>query len=141
MNFEGQSYKIAAKAYTVKDIQKRIHQAFGPGNLLEISTFPTLSALFPQELFEHEGTRDLCTRVDELLAKNLEVAAGPYIIAACKKSGRHEEPKFIKGYSAVLALLQSHNIDTNTRVKAHAPVRTMEDVRSVLGEEPSKMLK
>lgn len=141
VNFEGVSYKIAAKAYAVKDVQTRIQGAFGRNNLLEISTFPTLSALFPNELFGNEATRDLCTRVDNLLATNLDVAAGPYIVAVCKKSGRHTPPAFIKGYAAVLGLLQQHHINATQRIKAHEPVRTMEDVQQILEIGPERMIK
>jgi len=141
VNFEGNQYKIAARAYSVNEIKKKITNSFGQSNLLEITTFPTLSALFPQELFANEKTKELCTRVDTLLANNLDIAAGPYIVAVCKKSGKPEEQEFVKGYASVLKLLKAHHIDTTTRIKEHGPVKTMEDVKKVLNAEPSSMVK
>lgn len=134
VDFGATKYKIAAKAYSVADIKKKATQGFGQNGVLEITTFPTLSALFPQELFENDKTRDLCTKVDNLLANNLEIAAGPYIVAVCKKSGRHDEPEFVKGYASVLNLLKAHNIDHTLRIREHGPVKTMEDVKKVLGD-------
>lgn len=141
VNFEGNQYKIAAKAYNVNDIKKRIINSFGQGNLIEITTFPTLSALFPQELFSNETTKELCTKVDTLLASNLDIAAGPYIVAVCRKGGKQEEPETTKGYASVLNLLKSHNIDTTMKIKEHGPVKTMDDVKRVLNAEPNAMVK
>lgn len=141
VDFEGKQYKIAARAYSVKDITKKIKNCFGPSNLIEITTFPTLSALFPQELFIHDATKELCTRVDNLLANNLEIAAGPYIVAVCQKSGSHKKIEDEKGYASVLRLLKSHNINCPRRIKEHSPVKTMEDVKKVLDVEPSAMIK
>ena len=141
VNFEGNQYKIAARAYSVKDIKKKITNSFGGSNLIEITTFPTLSALFPQELFINDTTKELCTRVDTLLANNLDIAAGPYIVAVCKKSGRQKKPEIVKGYASVLNLLKSHHIDTSIRIKEHGPVKTMKNVKKVLDAEPSAMIK
>lgn len=142
VNFEGNHFKIAAKAYSVSDIKKKITNSFGEHNLIEITTYPTLSALFPQELFINDTTKELCTRVDTLLANNLDIAAGPYIVAVCKKGGRHnKKPETLKGYASVLNLLKSHHIDTSMRIKEHGPVKTMDDVKKVLDAEPSAMIK
>lgn len=141
VNFEGNQYKIAARAYTVNEIKKKITNSFGQNNLIEITTYPTLSALFPQELFANDTTKELCTRVDTLLANNLDIAAGPYIVAVCKKSGKIEEQDTVKGYANVLSLLKTHHIDTLIRIKEHGPVRTMEDVKRVLDAEPCAMVK
>jgi prolyl-tRNA editing enzyme YbaK/EbsC (Cys-tRNA(Pro) deacylase) len=141
VDFEGVRYKVAAKAYTTNIIRNKIKNGFGTNNLIEITTFPTLSALFPQELFANATTRELCTKVDNLLANNLEIAAGPYIVACCKKSGHSNEPEFIKGYASVLNVLRSHNIDTSIRIKEHGPVKTMDDVKKVLDVEPGSMIK
>ncbi len=141
VDFEGNKFKIAARAYSVKEIKKKITNSFGENNLIEITTFPTLSALFPQELFINDKTKELCTRVDTLLANNLDIAAGPYIVAVCKKGGRHKKPEILKGYASVLNLLKSHHIDTSVRIKEHGPVKTMEDVKKVLDAEPNAMIK
>ncbi len=141
VNFEGNKYKIAAKAYSVSEIRKKIINSFGQNNLIEITTFPTLSALFPQELFEKEETRKLCTNVDNLLANNLEIAAGPYIVAVCRKGGKHKEQEPIKGYANVLNLLKEHHIDPTMRIKEHGPVKTMEEVKSVLEANSNIMVK
>lgn len=141
VDFESNHYKIAAKAYSVSDIKKRITNSFGINNLIDITTFPTLSALFPQNLFEDERTRELCTRVDNLLANNLDISAGPYIVSVCKKGGHMEQHDHLKGYANVLNLLHAHGIDSTKRIKEHGPVKTMEDVKKVLSAEPDSMIK
>lgn len=141
VDFDGNQYKIAARAYTVREIKKKIMVSFGQSNLIEITTFPTLSALFPQELFANETTTELCTKVDNLLANNLEIAAGPYIVAVCRKSGKLKKQDTAKGYSSVLSLLKTHHIDTAMRIKEHGPVKTMDDVKKVLNAEPRAMVK
>lgn len=141
VSFEGVAYKIAAKAYSTNAIKKRIEGAFGVSNIIEVTTFPTLSALFPQELFANETTRTLCTNVDNLLASNLEIAAGPYIVGVCRKGGHTPKPESIKGYENVLRLLRKHSIDTTMKIKEHGPVRTMEDVKKVLNADPNSMVK
>lgn len=127
VDFDGQVFEIAARAYTPTEIKHKLEGVF---DLLSLSTFPTLSALFPQELFEHESARTLCTNVDQLLAENLEVAAGPYIVAVVRRQGRKRKPQELMGYERVLALLGRHNIRKDFR--SHAPVRSMDDVEAVI---------
>jgi len=141
VSFEGVQYKIPAKAYNVKDIRNRVNNSFGERNVLEITTFPTLSALFPQELFANKTTKEICTKVDTLLAENLDIAAGPYIVVVCKKAGKPDKPQEIKGYENVLHLLKIHNIDTSMKIKEHAPVTNMEGVKSVLSADTNVMVK
>jgi hypothetical protein len=45
-----------------------------------ISTFPSLSSIFPQQFFENERVRNLCLEADLLLADNIELAGGPFIV-------------------------------------------------------------
>jgi len=141
VSFEGKKFEIPARAYNVKEIEKRIKGSFGEKNILEITTFPTLSALFPQELFQRKEARDLCTNVDNMLSNNLEIAAGPYIIVVCKKAGNIDKQQPIKGYENVLSLLRTYSIDTTIRIKEHNPVRTMDDVKKVLNVEANTMVK
>ncbi|MDZ7719422.1 MAG: YbaK/EbsC family protein [Balneolaceae bacterium] len=100
-----------------------------------------MSALFPQSLFNNEKARELCTNVDKLLSTNLDVAAGPYIVAVCKKGGKTKINNKLKGYANVLSLLNKHNINTTTRIKEHKPVKTMADVKEVLDVDVSSMVK
>lgn len=136
VDFEDRKYKIAAKAYAPQEIKKKL-----AGNLrvLEVTTFPTLSALFPQALFNNETARKLCTQVDNLLSTNLDIAAGPYIVGVCQKGGaiRKAEPSI--GYERVLELLRFHNVAED--IREHGPVRTMDDVFQVLNDSHEKMVK
>jgi len=141
VSFEGKEFEIPARAYNVKEIEKRIKGSFGDKNILEITTFPTLSALFPQELFESKETQTLCTKVDNMLSDNLQIAAGPYIIVVCKKAGSVDKQQPVKGYENVLSMLRTYSIDTTRRMKEHSPVRTMEDVKKVLNAEANTMVK
>ncbi len=135
VNFEGTCHEIAAKAYGVAEIRDRLQ-----GNFIvqELSTFPTLSALFPQELFASLEARKLCTQVDRLLAGNLDVAAGPYIVALCRKKGRYDPP-VQHGYARAVSLLDSHGLQDD--IVEHEPVSTMEDVARVLSASPEQMVK
>lgn len=136
VEFESNAYDIAAKAYKLKEIKRKLE-----GNFIirEMTTFPTLSALFPQSLFVDERTRDLCTRVDQLLATNIDIAAGPYIVGVCQKGGTTERSRPIMGYARVLELLRVHEISPELR--EHRPVRTMSDVVEVLDTSPHEMVK
>ncbi len=136
VDFDGKIYEIAAKAYKLKEIKRRLE-----GNFIvkEITTFPTLSALFPQTLFQDVRTRELCTRVDQLLASNLDIAAGPYIVAVCQKGGTPEKVRPVMGYARVLELLRFHDI--TLEIREHRPVRNMSDVKEVLDASPSEMVK
>lgn len=136
VDFEGRLFRIAAKAYQPGDVKRKVEGNF---KLLEMTTFPTLSALFPQSLFENESARELCTSVDKLLAANLETAAGPYIVVACQKGGKPPTEKRVVGYERVLQLLAFHGIPQD--IREHGPVRTMADVKEVLDVPPSQMVK
>ena len=130
VEFEGDSYDIAARAYTVEDVHRKLSGVF---EVLELTTFPTLSALFPQDLFEHESARKLCTSVDELLAGNLDIGAGPYIVAVVRRPGHRQKEPVPEGYERVLALLRRHNITPDLR--HHSPVRTMAEALDQLSSE------
>lgn len=136
VEFGEKIYDISARAYTVREIRRRLEGNF---RVLEILTFPTLTALFPQTLFSNERARTLCTRVDQLLAANVELAAGPYIVAVCQKGGDTLRQRSLLGYARVLELLDTHGI--NPEIRMHGPVRNMDDVRSVLDAPPSEMVK
>jgi prolyl-tRNA editing enzyme YbaK/EbsC (Cys-tRNA(Pro) deacylase)/SAM-dependent methyltransferase len=136
VEFENQRYEIAARAYKLSDIERQLKSNF---EVLDITTFPTLSALFPQELFENESARQLCTNVDELLASNRAIAAGPYIVGVVRRSGRKAREQRAVGYERVLSLLSRHNV--HSAFKVHAPVRTMAEVQEILDVSPSNMLK
>jgi prolyl-tRNA editing enzyme YbaK/EbsC (Cys-tRNA(Pro) deacylase)/SAM-dependent methyltransferase len=135
VNFEGVCYEIPAKAYSVPDIRARLE-----GNFIihELTTFPVLSALFPQELFANEDAKKLCTQVDNLLARNIELAAGPYIVAVCIKKGFYEPPE-PHGLARVIKLLHQYNLHHD--IIEHEPVHTMEDVKRVVSADPEQMVK
>lgn len=135
VNFD-KSYRIPAKAYQLKTIKRK---AEGNFNVLDVTTFPTLSALFPQTLFIHETARELCRNVDQMLAKNEELAAGPYIVVVCQKGGSPIKEKSTLGYEKVLQLLRIHGIPED--IRSHQPVMSMSDVQEVLNVEPSHMVK
>jgi len=135
--FEGKNFDIAAIAYSPMEIRKRLEGVF---KIQELTTFPTLSALFPQSLFADTTARALCTKVDQLLAKNVEIGAGPYIVAVCQKGRKIDKVQPLSGYAKVLELVKHHKIPWD--VREHAPVVTMDDVRSTLPDiDPELMVK
>lgn len=135
VDFDGTKYRISARAYTVKEIERKLRGNF---KIIEITTFPTLSSLFPQSLFKNDIARQLCTRVDQLLSNNLDIAAGPYIIAVCQKGGSFPKTKPPIGYEKVLELLRMHDIAVD--IREHEPVHTMHDVEKILDGEPIRKL-
>jgi len=78
VQFGGQIFMIPVVAYSVVEIQAELTKFF---NILAITTFPSISSIFPQEFFENERMRKLCLEADLLLAENLELAGGPFIVA------------------------------------------------------------
>lgn len=136
VDFENNIYRISAKAYMPQDIRNKLSGNF---KVLEVTTFPTLSALFPQQLFKNDLAKRLCTQVDQLLSTNLEIAAGPYIVAVCQKGGSIQKLAPIVGYERVLELLRFHDVAED--IREHQPVRTMNDVFEVLQDTHDKMVK
>jgi prolyl-tRNA editing enzyme YbaK/EbsC (Cys-tRNA(Pro) deacylase)/ubiquinone/menaquinone biosynthesis C-methylase UbiE len=136
VDFGGKTFDISARAFSLNEVRKRLEGNF---KVVELLTFPTLTALFPQSLFKNDRAKTLCTQVDELLSANMEIAAGPYIIAICSKGGRrHREPDAI-GYARVLQLLRFHQV--TSEIREHRPVRNMTDVCEVLEAPKSEMAK
>lgn len=83
VDFAGQQFSIAAKAYSVEEIMEKTSKRF---ELIQLTTFPSLSAIMPQEFFHSTAAQQLCRAVDELLSFDLKISAGPYIVAICKKN-------------------------------------------------------
>jgi hypothetical protein len=69
---------IPVVAYSVVEIKAELEKFF---NIVSITTFPSISSIFPQQLFENERMRKLCLEADLLLAENLDLAGGPFIVA------------------------------------------------------------
>lgn len=136
VDFEGKSYSIPARAYSLKEIEAK---AKGYFKLIELTTFPSLSALFPQAMFQQEKARLLCSKVDELLAPLTDIAAGPYIVCVARKGGQPGGEERITGYRRVLDLLKLHHVPES--IVEHGPVRTMDDVVRVLNAPLSQMAK
>jgi ubiquinone/menaquinone biosynthesis C-methylase UbiE len=82
VDFAGQQFSIAAKAYSVEEINQKTQSRF---QVLQLTTFPSLSAIMPQEFFQSDAAQQLCRAVDELLSFDLKISAGPYIVAICQK--------------------------------------------------------
>lgn len=78
VQFNGQTYQIPVVAYSVPEIRAELERFF---SIFSITTFPSISSIFPQEFFENERMRKLCLEADMLLANNMELAGGPFIIA------------------------------------------------------------
>ena len=136
VEFESSVYRISAKMYTIQEVTNKLSGNF---RLQQLFTYPTLTALLPQTMFKSKRARELCTRVDQLLADNTEIAAGPYIVAVCRKGGPRPRQKESLGYARVLQLLAFHQIPPE--IREHRPVRSMDDVRDVLDAQPGEMVK
>lgn len=78
VQFNGETFKIPVVAYSVTEIRAELEKWF---DIFSITTFPSISSIFPQEFFQNERMRKLCLEADMLLADNMELAGGPFIIA------------------------------------------------------------
>lgn len=127
IDFEKLNYHISARAYSYKEIKKILK-----GNFIveQIGTYPTLSSLFPNEIFESKDAQALCKTVDIALAQNDEIAGGPYVLAICRKGGELTEMSEPTGYERILYLCRLHHIRFET--KEHTPINTLEELESAL---------
>lgn len=78
VDYNGVTYQIPVVPYSVVEIRAELERFF---DVKAITTFPSITSIFPQHLFENERVRKLCLEADLLLADNLELAGGPFIIA------------------------------------------------------------
>jgi len=83
VNFGNRVFEIGARAYSLKEVECMLSRYF---RVVQITTYPSLSALMPQDFFSTEAARKLCMEVDQYLAANINFAAGPYIVAVCRKT-------------------------------------------------------
>ena len=78
VNFQGKTFNIPVVPYSVPEIRAELEKFF---KIVSISTFPSISSIFPQQFFNNDRVRQLCLEADLLLAGNLELAGGPFIVA------------------------------------------------------------
>lgn len=130
VNFEGRIFEIPARAYSPDQVAKMLGEYF---EVDEITTFPSLSALMPQELFQDHLARKLCGEVDKYLASNNEIAAGPYIVAICHKRGPRKTVAEKQGYHRALNLILEHKLENN--IVRHEPLTNMQEVKETIGKK------
>jgi len=82
VNFNGKEFQIPVRPYVTEQVQSFLKDHL---KIIHLATFPTLSAIMPEELFKNEVVRKLCLEADLLVSGNLELAAGPFIIVVCEK--------------------------------------------------------
>ena len=136
VNFGGKDFSIPARAYSLASVKKILGGMFA---VHELTTFPTLSSLFPQTLFGDERVRTLCATVDHLLATDEKLAGGPYIVAVCKKSGPPLKEDTILGYEKVLEALRMHRVPLD--VREHEPAHDTNQVAHLLGASLETIVK
>lgn len=136
VNFNNENFDVAARAYSVREIQSMLGSYF---ELIEVSTFPTLSSLFPNGIFKSQKARELCTIVDRELRLSDQIAGGPYIVAICRKKGKADFEQEPLGYTNVIRLLRDNHVITN--IKEHAPVMSPEDVSKALDVPMTELIK
>lgn len=78
VHFQGKTFNIPVVPYSVPEIKAELLRIF---QIRSISTFPSISSIFPQQFFNNDRVRQLCLEADLLLAGNLELAGGPFIVA------------------------------------------------------------
>ena len=136
VNFKDENFDVAVRAYSLREAMELLSNYF---EVMEISTFPTLSSLFPNSFFSSDKAKELCTIVDRELRFNTQIVGGPYIVAICRRRGTPSvEPEQL-GYKNILRLLEANRIVPN--IKSHQPVMTTDDVSMVLGVPKSELVK
>lgn len=78
VKFQDKTFNIPVVPYSVPEIKAELLKFF---NIISISTFPSISSIFPQQFFNNDRVRQLCLEADLLLAENLDLAGGPFIVA------------------------------------------------------------
>lgn len=136
VNFKSENFEVAVRAYLIKEVLDMLGSYF---EIVELSTFPTLSSLFPNTIFDSPKARKLCTIVDRELRLSEQIAGGPYIVVICRKKGKLDAEPEPLGYMNIMRLLKDNRIITN--IKEHAPVMSPDDVGKVLNVEKSELIK
>ncbi len=132
-------FSLSARFYTVNEVRAELARFL---EVIDLVTFPSLSGLLPQEVFENCRMQELCKLADEHLASNLGIAAGHYIVAICRKQDDSPVLARRSGYQRALELLQAEGLEGD--IIRHAPLKTMKDVEIALapyGVERKEMLK
>jgi SAM-dependent methyltransferase len=78
VQFNDKTFLIPVVAYSVPEIREELGRFF---TIYSLSTFPSISSIFPQQFFNNDRIRQLCLEADLLLAQNLDLAGGPFIVA------------------------------------------------------------
>jgi prolyl-tRNA editing enzyme YbaK/EbsC (Cys-tRNA(Pro) deacylase)/SAM-dependent methyltransferase len=137
VTFDGVSYDISARAYSVDEVRRNCLKYFRECSTY---TFPSFSAVLPQAVSGHPDALALCNELDRALSTS-ELHVGAYIIAVATKGGgdRPVRSAGTIGYARLLDDLARHGIAP--KVLEHAPVLTMEDVFSEIDAPASNILK
>ena len=136
VNFEGNESLLAVRTYTLETIRNKLETYF---EVVEITTYPTLSSLFPNSIFKSKEARNLCSIVDNVLRADESIAGGPYIIAVCRKQGSLPFATEPMGYENIIRLMRNNQIKPN--VKPHRPVFTSDEVATTIGVDKSEIIK
>jgi ubiquinone/menaquinone biosynthesis C-methylase UbiE len=80
VHFDNEVFSIYARPYTVDEIKKLIPHGI---ELTKILTYPTISSILPDELFEDATIKESVAEIDRKLA---ESTAGAYIVAVGSRS-------------------------------------------------------
>jgi len=80
--FQGNKFNIAAKAYSVQDCIDIFSKHF---KIVEVSSFPTVSSLLPNNIFTNSKVKDIFKQIDYKIRFDESVAGGAYIIIVCRK--------------------------------------------------------
>jgi SAM-dependent methyltransferase len=83
VTFQGKTFNIPVVPYSVPEIRAELEKFF---RIVSLSTFPSISSIFPQQFFNNDRVRQLCLEADLLLAGNLELAGGPFIVAVAENN-------------------------------------------------------
>lgn len=136
VQFLGEDYNFPVSAYSVKQVRRIMQSYF---EVVEISTFPTLSSLLPNSIFSSTKARELCTVVDKELSLNEDISGGPYIVAVCKKIGKYGKEDDPIGYENILELLRINAVPQN--FKHHPIALSMDELSRILNVDVDDLIK
>lgn len=146
VNFNGNEYDIAAKPYSMQEAKDILNRHLV---VEEISSFPTISSLLPNKIFNNPEVRKLAKLIDYSIRLNEDISGGPYVTAICRKVYNKSDQKIImkKHFSEISSSREEELVNVLTQsniefsVHEHERVITLQDVQSQLTFDKNRLVK
>ncbi len=129
VTLEDMTFYIFCKPYT----PNMMEQISGLFEIKKILSYPCLTAILPNAMFDLKGAKEYFSFVDNLLIERTDYFYGHYVLVYVVKRAE------ASGFDRVCSFLDSKSIEYSTM--QHSAVLRIRDVRRVLNLEYSQMAK